>query len=286
MTSLWRTKEYTPILPSSNLLKMPSTGRQRLKEGLALNVIRAVKLLEKECRKGVSRQNIEKYFQQQLSRQVVKSAIREALHSGLLVHATGVGLNGSFVIAPSNKNIRTARPRKPKKFGARENAKLGGINLPSSDLEEQVTPTLQREKATNPLDSNKHQQNTKLTESVAETSNNDKLEGKVKSKTFKAILKTQRRPKIVSKVVKSRKVKFSSPPNIILISPRITRKSEPKRLSFAWNMRYGIYSIKEFKADHPTNYAGEYLASQACDAAVKPGSQLPLGSLASSARCA
>ncbi|KAK2549759.1 hypothetical protein P5673_029733 [Acropora cervicornis] len=211
---------------------MSSTSTQRVKEGFALNIIRAVKLLEKECRKGVSRQNIEKYFQQQLSRQVVKSAIREALHSGLLVHASGVGLNGSFLIAPSSKNIHTARPRKPEKFGARENAKLRGINLPSSDLEEQVTPTLQREKATNPLDSNKYLQNTKLTESVAETSNNDKLKGK--SKTFKAILKTPRRPrKIVPKVVKSRKVKFSSPPNIILISPRITRKSEPNKLSFA-----------------------------------------------------
>lgn len=213
---------------------MSSTSTQRVKEGFALNIIRAVKLLEKECRKGVSRQNIEKYFQQQLSRQVVKSAIREALHSGLLVHASGVGLNGSFVTAPSSKNIHTVRPRKPKKIGARENAKLRGINLPSSDLEEQVTPTLQTEKATKPLDSNKYLQNTKLTESVAETSNNDKLKGKIKSKTFKAILKTPRRPrKIVPKVVKSRKVKFSSPPNIILISPRITRKSEPNKLSFA-----------------------------------------------------
>lgn len=214
-----------------NDLQMPPTGRQRLKEGFGQNIISAVKLLEKEYSKGVSRQSIEKYFQQQLSRQVVKSAIREALCSGLLVHASGVGLNGSFVIAPRNKNIHTARPRKPKK--SRENAKLRGIYLPSGELVEQVTPTPRSEKVTNPVDSNKRQQNTMLTVSVAKTSNNDELEGKEKSKTFKAILKTPRTPKVVSKVVKSRKVKFSSPANVILISPRITRRSKPNKLSFA-----------------------------------------------------
>ncbi|XP_068747409.1 histone H1.0-like [Montipora capricornis] len=205
---------------------MSPMTRARLRHDFVPNVLKAVKLLEKEHGQGVSRQNIEKYFaktldghknqQDKLMPQVVKAALRTALNSGLLVHARGVGLNGSFMIPT------TFQSRRQKGAVVTEESRMRNI---SSLVLKQDTRPATPEKTSKPTDSDKRRRST----TFAETFKSDLFKATEKSKALKTILKTPRRKKVVSKLVKGKRVKFSSPPKVIFFSPRIKRKAQRKK---------------------------------------------------------
>lgn len=202
-------------------------SRTRTKQDYVPHVLRAVKVLSQGKDNGASRQTIEKYLEGawsketneviKLSSPVVKSAIREALNSGLLVHASGVGLNGSFMLPQKSIALLRVNSHDKKKTVITKKAKLRNISSLAREFDQDTPPAENTPKRS---DSKKRKRNTKLVIPFAEG------EMVKKSKPLKTILKSPRKRKFTCG---SRKVKFCSPPRVIFISPCIKRRSKRKK---------------------------------------------------------
>lgn len=218
--------------------KMSPTTRKRMKQDYVPYVLEAVKMLTEGNDRGASRQNIEKYLEatlndetrevRNLSSPVVKSAIRQALNSGLLVHASGIGLNGSFVIPEKSEDLSSVHFHDRKKAVITKEAKPRNISSLASEFQD--TPPENTPLKT----SNKRQLNTKLVVPFAEVDlvKDDQFEIAEKSAGLKTILKPPKKLKFAGKFKRksgARRVKFCSPPRVIFITPCIKRKSRRKK---------------------------------------------------------
>lgn len=208
----------------------PATRTQK-RHDYVPHVLEAVELLAKENGQGASRQSIEKYLEGTLNEEtnavtklpspVIKSAIRQAINSGLLVHASGVGLNGSFVLPKKGNDFTTINRHKGKKAVITKEAKPCNISSLASELQD-----------TSLLFTNITRRNIQHAVPLAEAEEikEDRLNVAKKPENLKTILKTPKRRKLVNRVKRkngTRTVKFCSPPRVIFITPCIKRK--PKR---------------------------------------------------------
>ena len=221
---------------------MSPTTRQRKGqlEDYVPHVLKAVKLLVSGEGQGASRQNIEKYLGGTLNEEtneviklpspVVKTAIRKALSSGLLTHASGVGLNGSFLIPQKGTDFLEADSHEKMKGFVTKEAKLRNISSLASELQD--TPHLKN--TPKAAISNKRQRNSKLVVPFAEEEivKNDQVKTAENSTSLKTILKSATKRKLAAKLKRkngTRRVKFNSPPKVIFISPCIKRRSKRKK---------------------------------------------------------
>ena len=216
----------------SNRHNMTATTRKRKKQNYIPLVLEAVKALSEGQGRGVSRQNIVKYLEGKLNdgtnsvnnlsssdEAAIKSTILTALNSGLLVQASGVGLNGSYVLN-SDRNIQcdkqkaiitnqfhesTSNQSRPSKVeNSPKRHRVTKRDLPNGDLLETVNQFETSEKIT----------------------------------AFKTILKPPIKIKKASKMKRnsgSRRVKFRSPAKVIFISPSIKRRSQRRKKSESWS---------------------------------------------------
>ena len=191
---------------------------------------------------GASRQTIVKYVEGRMEKgtkvitsQIVKSAIMRALNSGLLVHPSGVGLNGSFMIPEKSLNgsrgtcLDKQKPIMTKEAKSRNISSLAG-EFPCGPDHPHVTDSTVETVTTKP------RRNSKILVPFvdAKSLHQDQLgkEGGQKSSGLKAILKTPTQRKFAAKRKQKRagrKVKFCSPPSVFLISPCIKRRSKRKK---------------------------------------------------------
>lgn len=230
------------------MYKMSPTTRKRKKEDCVPHVLEAVKMLADGKDHGASTQNIVKYLERKLNDETngakknlpspvdtaVKSAIRTALNSGLLVHCSGVGLNGSFILPTKSKEtVATGNIHYDKqKSVLTKEAKLRKISSLANEFHEKTT--LQN-KAAKIENSSKRQRNTKLLlpSGDLEIERDDQFEAAVKTTALKTILKAPGKRKFTSKYkrksVSRKRVKFCSPPRVIFITPCIKRRSKSKR---------------------------------------------------------
>lgn len=223
--------------------RMSPTTRQRKVqlEDYVPHVLEAVKLLANGEDQGASRQNIEKYLEETFNEEtnemiklpspVVKSAIRKALSSGLLTHASGVGLNGSFLIHQKGEDFLEANSCEKMKGFVTKEAKLRNISSLGSEYLQDTPPLKNTLKA---AASNKRQRNSKLVVPFAEEEIVKNSQGKTAEKctALKTILKSATTRKLAAKLKRkngARKVKFCSPPKVIFISPCIKRMSKRKK---------------------------------------------------------
>lgn len=184
---------------------------------------------------GASRQTIVKYVEGRMEKgtkvitsQMVKSAIMRALNSGLLVHSSGVGLNGSFMIPEKSVNGSRGTCLDKQKPIMTKEAKLRNISCGPDHPH--VTGSTVQTVTTKP------RRNSKILVPFvdAKSLHQDQLEKESgqKSSGLKAILKTPTQRKFAAKRKQKRagrKVKFCSPPSVFLISPCIKRRSKRKK---------------------------------------------------------
>lgn len=215
---------------------MSPTTRKRKLVNYVPHVIEAVKILQGKDH-GASTQNIVKYLEGKLNDKTngaaVKSAIRTALNSGLLVHCSGVGLNGSFILPQKSKRITARNSGDKKQSAITKEAKLRNISSLASELQERVP--LQN-KPPNTENSSKRRRNTKLLVPLGnlDFDKEDQADVNVMSTPLKTILKPPGKRKFTSKFKRknaSRRVKFCSPAKVIFISPCVKRRSKRKRES-------------------------------------------------------
>ena len=214
---------------------MSPTTRKRKNRDYVPYVLEAVKMLAGGNGHGASRQNIVKYVEgslneetngvRNLSSQLVKAAIMKALNSGLLVHASGVGLNGSYVIPEKLKNASAVNSCDKEKPVTTKEAKLRNISSLASEFHD--PPALENPAKTV---TNKRQRITKLVVPFAQVElvKGNQFESAEKSTALKAILKRPKEEVVTAKLRRKRKVKFCSPPRILFISPCIKRRSKRK----------------------------------------------------------
>lgn len=184
---------------------------------------------------GASRQTIVKYVEGRMEKgtkvitsQMVKSAIMRALNSGLLVHSSGVGLNGSFMIPEKSLNGSRGTCLDKQKPIMTKEAKLRNISCGPDHPH--VTGSTVQTVTTKP------RRNSKISVPFvdAKSLHQDQLERESgqKSSGLKAILKTPTQRKFAAKRKQKRagrKVKFCSPASVFLISPCIKRRSKRKK---------------------------------------------------------
>lgn len=224
---------------------MSPTTRRRKKQNFVPHVLEAVKMVAKGKDHGASRQNIVKYLERKFNDETnsekklpspaeatVKSAILTALDSGLLVHSSGVGLNGSFLLPKVSKELSAINSDKRKAVVTKE-AKLRNISSLANEFHESASHQNKRSKVEN---SSKRQRNTKLLfpSGDLEFEEGDQFETTEKTNALKTILKPPRKGRFASKFKRkaghgSRKVKFRSPAKVIFISPCIKRRSQRKK---------------------------------------------------------
>lgn len=227
---------------------MPPTTRKR-KRNYIPHVVEAVKMLQGKYN-GASTKNIVKYLEEKLNDEkngvknlpspadgVVKSALRAAFSSGLLVHCSGIGLNGSFILPLHSKEIRPTdvedmkQPKKQKSVITKE-AKLQAISSLASELQERALP---QNKPSKVESESKRQRNTKLHLPVGnlESEKEDQVETEENTTSLKTILKLSGKRKFTGSKIKrkkvTRRVKFRSPPKVIFITPCIKRRSKRKK---------------------------------------------------------
>lgn len=222
---------------------MSPTTRSRKKENYVPHVIEAVKMLVKGKDHGASRQNIVKYLEGKFNDQTnsgkklpspaegtVKSAILAALDSGLLVHSSGVGLNGSFMLPKVSKELSAVNCDNRKAVFTKE-AKLRKISSLANEFHERAS---QQTKPSKVAISSKRQRNTKLLFPSGDLKfeEGDQFNTAEKAEALKTILKPPCKAKFASKLKRkggSRRVKFRSPAKVIFISPCIKRRSQRKK---------------------------------------------------------
>lgn len=192
---------------------------------------------------GASRQTIVKYVEGRkekgtkvVTSQMVKSAIMRALNSGLLVHSSGVGLNGSFIIPEKSVNRLTGTCLDKQKPIITKEAKLRCISSLAGEIQcgpdhSDVTDSTVKTVTT------KRRRNSKILVPFADSKSLHQYQLETESRQtdssgLKAILKTPSQRKFAAKRKQKRagrKVKFCSPPSVFLISPCIKRRSKRKK---------------------------------------------------------
>ena len=227
---------------------MSPTTRKRQKNFIP-HVLEAVKMLQGKDH-GASTKNILKYLGDKLNDEmngvkilpspadgVVKSALREALSSGLLVHYSGVGLNGSFVLPLHSKGLKTKdmedmKQQDKQKSVITKEAKLRTISSLANKLHESARLQKKPAKADS---ASKRRRITKLQLPVGdlESDKEDQFDTGENTTALKTILKLSRKRKFTGSKIKrkkvSRRVKFRSPPRVIFITPCIKRRSKRKK---------------------------------------------------------
>lgn len=223
----------------SNRDNMTATTRKRKKQNYIPLVLEAVKALAEEKGRGVSRQNIMKYLEGKLhdgtnsvnnlsssDEAAIKSTILTALNSGLLVQASGVGLNGSYVLN-SDRNIHCDK----QKAIITKEAQLRNITSLANQFHESTSSQSRPSKVEN--SPKRHRIITKRGEptgDLLETVNQFEISEKITA--LQTILKPPIKIKKASKVKRnsgSRRVKFRSPAKVIFISPSIKRRSQRRK---------------------------------------------------------
>ena len=192
---------------------------------------------------GASRQTIVKYVEGRkekgtkvVTSQMVKSAIMRALNSGLLVHSSGVGLNGSFIIPEKSVNGLTGTCLDKQKPIITKEAKLRYISSLAGEIQcgpdhPDVTDSTVKTVTT------KRRRNSKILVPFADGKSLNQYQLETESRQtdssgLKAILKTPSQRNFAAKRKQKRagrKVKFCSPPSVFLISPCIKRRSKRKK---------------------------------------------------------
>lgn len=217
---------------------MTATTRKRKKQNYIPLVLEAVKALAEEKGRGVSRQNIMKYLEGKLNdgtnsvknlsssdEAAIKSTILTALNSGLLVQASGVGLNGSYVLN-SDRNIHCDK----QKAIITKEEKLRNITSLANQFHESTSSQSRPSKVENSAKRHRITKRGVPTGDLLETVN--QFETSEKITALKTILKPPIKIKKASKEKRnsgSRRVKFRSPAKVIFISPSIKRRSQRRK---------------------------------------------------------
>ena len=214
--------------------------------------------------KGASRQSIVRFVQETQQENVsneVNRALRSAVAKGLLVHSTGNGLNGSFILGQGNFNV-------PPSTGSESNCKLQFANwgtIQSREAKIRKLSTIAGEETvlkavvkgngncsfvnTNTLPK-KRQRKSKLSQPTCTCEANENIPPDEKTSTamltcvpstssfLQSILKktkwkrTNLRKSLGlgrSPSMKARKVRFARSPRVVFISPRVRRIGNRKR---------------------------------------------------------
>ena len=202
-------------------------------------VIEAVEALAKGKGNGVSRQTIIRYVEEAFAERkktesepepasAVKSAIRAALKLGLLVHTSGVGLNGSFILTEIPRKSKSKERQTPCK---KPEAKLTNISLLASETQKYSSKggniSTRRTRRTARRQSSK-----KLPMEQMEFDKDNLPDCGDSVKSIKTILKPPSRTKVSAKrkgKMVLRKVKFSSPPRVVYFAPSSTTKRSKRK---------------------------------------------------------
>ena len=209
-----------------------------MEENRLINLV-CTAVAEMNKAKGVSRQSIVKFVlktQQKTVTNEVNRALRKAVTEGLLLHTSGSGLNGSFVLRQDRSNNLQLPKRE------RVKSKEAKIRKLSTDVAaefegnccctcENLTQPRNRQRKLNlkmSLSVCKCQIATHEKTSPCTSSTTTFLHSILKKKNWKR----RSLRKSISKfppLKKKRKVRFKRTPEVVLISPRIRRVRKTKR---------------------------------------------------------